>query len=398
MKKNNKGFSLVELIVVIAIMAILAAIAIPTFAHFINKANEAADDQLLHDINYIFQAACLENGLDVSDITAATWDMETMLVISVNGDANHPVVKSFKSHFDLTGEEFNDKEITALYFDAGKHAFVPNTVSSMTITYGGATIDISPTDVAKLKDSTFGKMGMGTLLGELDKVSGIAAGLDSELMNGIISSNDFKKNAAIALGVDINAGDWETQLENKYTKLLEDYFASQNPPKTLQEATPEEIEQARAKIDANATILYTANQTSQVMNRDEITSFLNDPNKQIIIDNMDPEKNTNTSEGLAQAALICGLYTSYVNSTHGEGLTEEQKQVNVANVLNALDTDQNFKNYLKSDQGIKDTDAYLSSLNMISSSTQNPDAVSQLMINGFGDPELVGALDSSLGK
>ena len=55
--KNNKGFSLVELIVVIAIMAILAAVAIPTFAHFITKANQASDDELLHNINYIFTIA-----------------------------------------------------------------------------------------------------------------------------------------------------------------------------------------------------------------------------------------------------------------------------------------------------------------------------------------------------
>ena len=41
--RNNKGFSLVELIVVIAIMAILAAVAIPTFATFIGKAQKASD-------------------------------------------------------------------------------------------------------------------------------------------------------------------------------------------------------------------------------------------------------------------------------------------------------------------------------------------------------------------
>ena len=35
--KNNKGFSLVELIVVIAIMAILAAVAIPTFGYSVNN-------------------------------------------------------------------------------------------------------------------------------------------------------------------------------------------------------------------------------------------------------------------------------------------------------------------------------------------------------------------------
>ena len=64
--KNNKGFSLVELIVVIAIMAILAAVAIPTFAGFINKANEASDKQFVDDLKYAVKLANTEFGKDVT--------------------------------------------------------------------------------------------------------------------------------------------------------------------------------------------------------------------------------------------------------------------------------------------------------------------------------------------
>ena len=52
MKNNNKGFSLVELIVVIAIMAILAAVAVVGFSLYIPKAQQAADKQLVSDIEY----------------------------------------------------------------------------------------------------------------------------------------------------------------------------------------------------------------------------------------------------------------------------------------------------------------------------------------------------------
>ena len=55
--KNNKGFSLVELIVVIAIMAILAAVAIPTFASFINKANFATDKDFVDQAEYAIELA-----------------------------------------------------------------------------------------------------------------------------------------------------------------------------------------------------------------------------------------------------------------------------------------------------------------------------------------------------
>ena len=67
--KNNKGFSLVELIVVIAIMAILAAVAIPTFAGFITKANKAADEDFAHNVEYAVELALAAENKDVVAIT-----------------------------------------------------------------------------------------------------------------------------------------------------------------------------------------------------------------------------------------------------------------------------------------------------------------------------------------
>lgn len=55
--KDNKGFSLVELIVVIANMAILAAVAIPVFSSYIVKAKEATDIKYMHDIEYAIRLA-----------------------------------------------------------------------------------------------------------------------------------------------------------------------------------------------------------------------------------------------------------------------------------------------------------------------------------------------------
>ena len=68
MKTNNKGFSLVELIVVIAIMAILAAVAIPTFASFITKANEASDEQFIADVEYAVQLANAQFDEDATNV------------------------------------------------------------------------------------------------------------------------------------------------------------------------------------------------------------------------------------------------------------------------------------------------------------------------------------------
>lgn len=45
MKKNKKGFTIVELVIVIAVIAILAAVLIPTFASLVEKAKRTADLQ-----------------------------------------------------------------------------------------------------------------------------------------------------------------------------------------------------------------------------------------------------------------------------------------------------------------------------------------------------------------
>ena len=44
MKKNNKGFTLAELLIVVAIIAVLVAIAIPIFTSQLEKSREAVDE------------------------------------------------------------------------------------------------------------------------------------------------------------------------------------------------------------------------------------------------------------------------------------------------------------------------------------------------------------------
>lgn len=379
--KNNKGFSLVELIVVIAIMAILAAVAVIGVSVYIPKAQQAADDQLLHDINYIFQAACLENGLDVSDITAATWDMETMLVTSVNDDANHPVVDSFETHFDLTKEKFYN--IASLVFDAVKHEFVdPKSQDRVTIAYGGGYISFSYDDINALNDSTFmEKLGVSGLLNKLDFVASFAGAIDnSASYDKVLNDADFQKSMLKYLGYSDEA-----------IEQTEDLGAALNA--AVLELSGED-EEAFNKIKANMAVLYAA-QGAEKQDREEIDALLNssDP-KQTLISSV----NNSASDGISQAAIYYGMYTSFA---HHNGDTKRIDNTNDPLSLLSSLTDEEialFKEYIASEQGQDDLDAYLASMNMINDSTQSPEAVKDVLVNGFNNDELVSSLQQATGN
>lgn len=69
MKKNNKGFSLVELIIVIAIMAILAGALAPALIKYINKSRRSTDVQNADSLRTALQTALSDP--EAADASAA---------------------------------------------------------------------------------------------------------------------------------------------------------------------------------------------------------------------------------------------------------------------------------------------------------------------------------------
>lgn len=68
-KMNNKGFSLVELIVVIAIMAVLVGVLAPMFIRYVEKSRESTDLQNLDSVITTVEAYCADKDNIGSGVT-----------------------------------------------------------------------------------------------------------------------------------------------------------------------------------------------------------------------------------------------------------------------------------------------------------------------------------------
>ncbi len=79
MRKNNKGFTLIELMIVVVIIGILAALAIPRFMRSTTKSKQSEAKQLLkqvytmqHAYRQEFNAYCL-NGVTATALAPTTF-------------------------------------------------------------------------------------------------------------------------------------------------------------------------------------------------------------------------------------------------------------------------------------------------------------------------------------
>lgn len=76
MKRNQEGFTLIEMLVVIAIIAVLVAIIIPTVTSATVKASAATDAANLRSIMGVANTQLLENETDVAAAIAAVTPLD----------------------------------------------------------------------------------------------------------------------------------------------------------------------------------------------------------------------------------------------------------------------------------------------------------------------------------
>ncbi|MBE5865582.1 MAG: prepilin-type N-terminal cleavage/methylation domain-containing protein [Lachnospiraceae bacterium] len=107
-KMNNKGFSLVELIIVIAIMAVLMGVLAPQLLKYVEESRVQADASTFSEVENATKIA-----LSLDDIYDSVADGTTVTisdgakVASTNADLQAELLLTFPDDVDLTSKTFS---------------------------------------------------------------------------------------------------------------------------------------------------------------------------------------------------------------------------------------------------------------------------------------------------
>lgn len=141
MKKNNKGFSLVELIIVIAIMAILAGALAPALIKYIAKSRQSTDVQNADTVRTCVQTS-LSNP-DAADSTSADTNGKYVKVSSL-------IEKDSKDKFKAEMySQMGNNSTTIKYSPKGQTSIKKGSDMYVSIDVAGNTVTVAADSAGK---------------------------------------------------------------------------------------------------------------------------------------------------------------------------------------------------------------------------------------------------------
>ena len=100
-KKNNKGFTLVELVIVIAILAILVGLLAPQYTKYVEKSRKSADVDNMNEMVKAVQVYAVDQGTKVGGNKATTGSITlsaTGVKVTDTDTVNKPIENALKEY------------------------------------------------------------------------------------------------------------------------------------------------------------------------------------------------------------------------------------------------------------------------------------------------------------
>lgn len=150
LKKDNKGFTLVEIIVVLVILAVLAAFTIPTMMGFVNDAKGKANLALAREVYVAAQSAATEK-VATQKVTAASPAITgDALGTNLSGTTATLPNASMKT---MLGSSDIPSDASWVTVCEGGTGAATGKVSSVALTIAGKVITITPGGAAVVTDA-----------------------------------------------------------------------------------------------------------------------------------------------------------------------------------------------------------------------------------------------------
>ena len=160
-KRNNKGFSLVELIIVIAIMAVLVGVLAPAYLRYVEKSRKSADVQAIDSIMIAMEVTAMgmEFHMEAGDQMQAVFTDGVLSFdtnISGNQDKEEKIIDELKAVIgDYTTRSVEFKNFT-VYGTVSTDGSVNFTISTGTDNDGEKVYEYSDFE-GRLKKAGAGK-------------------------------------------------------------------------------------------------------------------------------------------------------------------------------------------------------------------------------------------------
>jgi|LGOV01.1.fsa_nt_gb type IV pilus assembly protein PilA len=118
MRKRDKGFTLVEIIVVLVILAILAAFTIPSMLGFVNDAKDKANIAVAREIYVAAQATATEYGATTTAPTGPELSSVALNATPIVADSSKQMARYLGDDITISQEDTSTEAVDAKSSDA----------------------------------------------------------------------------------------------------------------------------------------------------------------------------------------------------------------------------------------------------------------------------------------